>query len=276
MKEKELLSKLNSLKEIKPDSEWKRERRDILLSQISGGAQLFDDEIIKGNFFARVAHIFAQPVLVVSMIVVAVLGGGVFSLNAARDTKPGDSLYIAKIISEKAQLAMTFDEGEKAKLGVAFASNRAKEISQILESMDDESEKGERVEKLAINFKREISAVKTRLKKINEDDEVFSAYTGKEKNGVQVYNSDESEKAEAPKTEEVLVEEKNIVAVSPVANIASSTAVVIDRTLGEAEALFNSKDYGGTLNKLEEVINKIGDKTGEVKGVAESSDSITK
>src|SRR3989339_293021 len=94
----------------------------------------------------------SQPVMAVFLIAGVLLGGGFFSLNAAKDTKPGDSLYIAKIISEKTQFALTFNEKKKVKLGIEFAGNRAKEITQVL------SEEGDveiRVEKLKDNFKKQ-------------------------------------------------------------------------------------------------------------------------
>jgi len=251
MREKELLSQLNNLKNIKPDSRWKSGNRDILLSQISAGdcsAEASETKFSVSHYFRNFFH---QPALVVAVIVLAVLGGGVFGMASARDAKPGDSLYIAKIISEKAQLAVTFNEKEKAKLGIEFAGNRAKEIAQVLAEEGD-GDKEAQVEKLARNFKKEISVAKTRLKNIKvikddnspketeldskteespeqeDDNQVFSANLGKKDKGVQVYNPSDSAPAVEKRTS-------------------------VEEALGEAEELFARKDYGAVSDKLEEV-----------------------
>ncbi len=293
MNEKELISQLNNLKNIKPDDTWKRESRDILLSQISAGD--YSSEISERRFAVSyyLRNFFHQPVLVVSVILLAVLGGGIFSVGAARDTKPGDSLYIAKIISEKAQLAVTFNEKDKAKLGIEFAGNRAKEIARVLaeESGDDKEVK---VEKLARSFKKEISAAKTRLKniKVIKDDkkekegvesvqeenaaeqedntQVFSANLGKKDKGMQVYTADNG----GSETSSSAAADDSADA-APENSVAGDSGNDVEQVLGEAEELFARKDYDGTLNKLEEVNNIIDHIDGAADGETQSESATT-
>jgi hypothetical protein len=298
MTERELLSQLNNLRDIKPDYKWKKESREILLSQISEGYSLTSatssEQTVKFTISHYLRNFFHQPVLVVIAILLVVLGGGIFSLNAAQDTKPGDSLYIAKIISEKAQLAITFDEEEKAKLGIEFASNRAKEITQILSDVDNEEEKTAKVEKLARNFKKEINTVKTRLKKINiineevsketketeEDSQIFSADLGREDNGMQIYNPQQDKSNQTENTEAPDELAEDIVVTTPDTIIEASSTIGVSNDIGkaleEAEQLFAEQDYNGTLDKLEEAINQINDSGGEVKGESESASTTIK
>jgi len=269
MTEKELLSQLNNLKNIKPDNAWKRQGRDILLSQISGGyfgGLTKQEETIKGNIFSLLSSFFARPAVVVATILIVIFGGGVFSLNASRGSKPGDSLYIAKIISEKTQLAITFSEEKKAKLGIAFAGNRANEIAQILTSDNDGEKKTETVEKLTEDLKKEIISVKTRLKKINkennsdganEESEIFSANLGRENRGVQVYNGGEKNK-DTDKENETAGVSADTLATSSKSNSEKNKNKEQDdgdigKALSEAGELLDKKDYSSTLNKLEEV-----------------------
>lgn len=247
MNEKELLAQLHNLKSIVPDHQWKNDNREILLSQISSG------EVLTPNtFLENVSNVFAwrnlewvtQPAGVMSIVILVLFGGGVASIKASHDTKPGDSFYIAKIISEKTKQAVTFNETEKAKLGIEFASNRAKEITQVLVEAKNEGS----VANLEDDFKKEIKAVKTRLGKMNSDtivkktdgqkeeispevEQVFSADSGRDEKGIQIFKSATTTdaKVEAP------VELNN-----------PTTA------LEQAEKLFDQKDYDGTLNKLEE------------------------
>jgi len=266
MTEKELLSQLNSLKNIKPENSWKENNRNLLLSQISGGEDIEEKNISLLDIFFKKAEWLAQPVGVLLLIVSTVFGSGILSIKASRDTKPGDSLYIAKIISEKTHQAITFDEKEKAKLEIKFAGNRADEIAKVLEQDNSEKKDG-RVEKLTNDFKKEISAAKTRLEKMNGgktenkieensasssqvaevEDQVFSADSGKTKNGMQIEIIEIKEEvvpaAESPK-----------------------------KALDEAKQLFEQEDYAGTLDKLEEA-NAIVDKTAD--GSAEGTNNAT-
>lgn len=266
MIEKELLSQLNSLKNIRPAAEWKKTGREVLISQIYSGQESEDKGISIFEIFFKKTEWLAQPVGVFLLIISAIFGSGILSIKAARDTKPGDSLYIAKIISEKTQQAITFDEKEKAKLEIKFAGNRADEIAKVLEQ-DDSEKKDDRVEKLTNDFKKEISAAKTRLEKMNGgkaenkveensasssqvasvEDQVFSADFEKTKNGMQIdMKENDAPAAESPK-----------------------------KVLDEAKQLFEKEDYTGTLDKLEEA-NAILDKTaGDADGAAGSNATST-
>ncbi|MDP2736814.1 MAG: DUF5667 domain-containing protein, partial [bacterium] len=203
MEDKDLLKKLNNLKTVKPDDNWKNNYREVLYSQISAGNEVNKSEsnlriiwesIAPGRIFINMA----RPVWVASLASILILVIGIGGVYASKNSKPGDSLYIAKIISEKAQFAITFNEKDKAKLGLEFATNRAKEITQILgESKESEEKKGEKVEQLTQNFKKEINQVKDRLITIkateNKDNqnqaeelEVFGANLGKTDQGMEV------------------------------------------------------------------------------------------
>ncbi|MBA3047307.1 hypothetical protein KKC83_01480 [Patescibacteria group bacterium] len=258
MSEKDLLLQLNKLKDIKPSFDWKNSNREILFNQITRGHA--EEEISKFDIFKNMLphNMFSralQPVLAVVLIVLIVASGGVISLNAARDTNPGDSLYIAKIISEKAQIAITFNDKGKAKLGVEFASNRALEITRVI--AESEKNKEKQVEKLTKDFKKEISAVKARLVKIDsakdnsakenkeaaetqdDDLQVFSANLEKSDQGMEIYDS----------AGNLLSAEEESAAVEDLVVAGPSN---LDDILTEAEKLFDEQDYSGTLNKLSE------------------------
>ncbi len=242
MNEKDLLKQLNKYKDIKPDTVWKSRNREILLKQVfnagteNEGFAGFD--WIKG--FAStlrpgfLTHLHYSSIAI-ALVLFFVMGGGVFSLKAAQNTKPGDSLYLAKIVSEKTQLALAIGEKNKVRLGIAFAGNRAEEINKVMaenELMEDVSVEGkEKVERLVNDFKKEIDSVKNRIAKINlkenkqpqiitkedemveevvedvvsvveiDDSQVFSANLGKDENGIQISDSNSSEVDATPEVE---------------------------------------------------------------------------
>jgi hypothetical protein len=290
MLEKELIEKLNSLKSIKPDFEIVKKNREVLFSQILAGKDLAET---KSGFFGGLMDIFSinflvfvkQPAFVtIVLIVVTLSGGSVAGMIAARNAMPGDSLYIAKIISERTRSTITFNETDKAKLGVEFAGNRAKELSQVLaESGTASQDKEQKVAELSDNFKKEISQVKDRLKKITvnspsakdtedkpsakvkenkkpsavkpDDNKIFRADTGKATSGIQIADP-----------------EKNMIKLAP---------LDAKSTLDEAEKLFDSKDLDGAIEKLErvnEIIDNkepVADEKGEVKGTSASSEQAS-
>jgi|GEM_PF-838171 hypothetical protein len=186
MQEKDLLKKLHSFKDVKPDAAWKKSSRDILLAQISSSTTGGADEAVlnRAGLFAILKNLYGdsvfarvtQPVGIAILIVCSIFGAGVASIKAARDTKPGDSLYIAKIISEKARVAVTFDEQKKIKLGLEIATNRAEEIKEVMKEEDDSSERQEKISQLAVDLNQEISVVKKRL-----DGQKKESETGKKK-----------------------------------------------------------------------------------------------
>jgi hypothetical protein len=288
MTEKELLAQLNNLKNIKLDNEWKRNNRDILLAQISAGNYSRAEEKITKwaawlNIFSYAKNFVSQPVAVVTLILCALFGSGVASIYAARSSKPGDSLYIAKIISEKAQLAVTFGEENKAKLGLEFASNRAKEMTQVLNEEGNSENKKEQTAKLENDFRNEIKVAKNRLKKMNiikegngaADKEIFSANLGREDKGTQVYDQNGG----VEEKEEIKTDNKPTAATSTAKEEVKKEADGIKSVLDQAEKMFEEKNYGGTVNKLEEagkIINReVIDNKGEVKGEGEKAATST-
>ncbi|MFA5359572.1 MAG: DUF5667 domain-containing protein [Patescibacteria group bacterium] len=292
MNDKDLLKKLNNLKTIKPDDNWKKNYREILYSQISAGAtdnkqesnlKTILESIAPGKIFIHMA----RPVWATSLISVLILVIGVGGVYASKNSKPGDSLYIAKIISEKAQFVITFNEKDKAKLGLEFATNRAKEITQVLEeSKEPENKKIEKVEQLSQNFKKEISQVKSRLTTIkatekqsnqNEEDlQVSGANLSKDSQGMEI-----SEQTKPVVQEKVLVEnQSNIISTTTATTTTATVEEVLnntDKALEEVEKMFDEKNYDGTITKIEEVkqiINQEADSSeGQVKGVSETATS---
>ncbi|MCU0680481.1 MAG: hypothetical protein MUF50_04235 [Planctomycetes bacterium] len=176
-------------------------------------------------------------------------------------------MYLARVLSERVKLRMVWDEMEKEKMEIKFASNHAKDIATVLadETFTKENNQQE-IEKLNNEFKVEIRTVKRKMNQIvakklentisttevtekvntasvNEDNEkVFSANTKKEEIGIQVSEPIVPE----PNTVSAKVEEKKEVTVNT------------DKLLEEAQNSFDQKDYDSALDKLKQVDNLLG------------------
>ncbi|MBU4455176.1 hypothetical protein KJ586_01530, partial [Patescibacteria group bacterium] len=92
MREQELLSQLNNLKNIKPDSQWEKGNRELLFNQICG-SQSGDREAgiswikVLGNMAAHSKMIkqLSQPAFIVCAIVIIVFGGGIAGVKASQN-----------------------------------------------------------------------------------------------------------------------------------------------------------------------------------------------
>lgn len=227
MTERELIKKLNNLKNLKPATDWKVSQREILLSQVentSGDYQVSS----WGNFWMVTRNVFGSvPQFAwASMAIVIFLTTGLIWGNELK-VAPNNSLYIARVISEKARLNTTFDSAAKNRLARQYASEHARDI--VVTLSNPEFTDSEDVAKLNENFKTEIAKVRENLPAVNPDDAIVTiADSEKATSGVMVYdpNATTSEPVAEPKDAKVILE--------------------------EAEKLFNEKDYSGALDKLNE------------------------
>ncbi|MCK5416492.1 hypothetical protein KAI92_03635 [Candidatus Parcubacteria bacterium] len=269
MKDRELLTQLNKLSEITPSRNWKSDNRNILISQISGQSS---DE--KGySFFKLSLQIItslSQPAMVVVLLFV-IIGAIGIKFNIGENTKPGDSLYIAKRISERTRSSLVFNEKEKMQLGIQFAKNRVEEIEKVLAGVDNDKD----VDELVYDFNNEIAVARDRIGKFytpsnnvvgDEDDEnnnenedgdiiedeeevlVFSANSDKQDSGVSITDSKvvEEDVVEAPEnTEEVQVSSTDEIQDSP------------HDILGQVEELIEQEDYEAALEKLDEASDAV-------------------
>ena len=315
MKEKLIIEQLNT---VKPDAEWKKQNREIIMSQIY---HTNEDSQAKIGFFGyanfifgrNTMHIMAKPAFTVMAIILLAATGGIASLRAARETTPGDSLYIAKIISEKTQMALTFDEKSKTQLNVQFAANRAEELQKVMEKNLAEEEKQETVAQLKQNLKKEIQSAKAGIEKIgqtkttetgdgdsegdgNLTEDVFSVDSGKTDDGMQISDDSETNSSETVGKSE---DSPEVNFPDSGSSASSSPEVQSDvdengapeRILAEAQDLIEQENYGEALDKLNQVedsIDEEGDEADEnkeveaetsgkeeVKGVTESASETT-
>jgi SLT domain-containing protein len=166
---KHLLSQLHNLQEIKPDKQWKAESQEFLRTHISDGVKsgVFSKVMIWVKDFAKVS---SQPAFAFTAFVLILITGVTFFNPVFSDAKPNDSLYIARIISEKAQVNMTFNKGNRDKLSAQFATNHAKDITSLMNDPEFHEEEGseDKIANLSNNFNKEINSAKESISSINE------------------------------------------------------------------------------------------------------------
>lgn len=250
MTEKELLKQLNNLKSVNPNQTWLQSNREILLAQVSNSGA---DNLSNWNKFLidlkSLVRTASQPAFALGSFLVLLIGASLFGHQAFNRIKPNDSLYIARIISEKARLNTVFNENDRDQLAMEFAADRARDITTVLSdpNFNNEEHKTE-VDKLNQNFSQEMAVVKTVINKTKPvavasapvSDVVVSAESTKDQTGVQVYETPGAQGAKIASNTE-----KDVIKVES----SKDTGSIID----EAQKMFNNKEYNQALDKLKEV-----------------------
>ena len=247
MKERDLLQKLNSLKEIRPDDAWKQSQRDLLLTQISNSAP---KELSAWSDFYIVlknsVKTFSQPAVAFASFVCLLFASAVFGHGWLNSAKPNEVMYQARVISEKVKLNTVIDKDAREKLEVQFAAEHAADIATVLADPEFNTPANEtQIAKLSQNFNEELETVKARLTTISstasnaviaeKDGDVMSASSdGKEDQGIELF-------------------------IPPVASstatstVATSTASTSQEIINKAQSSFEKKDYQKAAENLKAI-----------------------
>jgi hypothetical protein len=171
MSDKKIIEQLNRLKTVTPDSSWKEENRRILFSQISNSyadsyqpsvkerIEKAKDSLV--SFISSFAKSLSKPVWAV-VIATLLIGAGGVAAQPAYNSRPGDSLYFAKKLTQKIRLALVFDKKEKARMNIRFSSNHAKDITEVLS--DSQFSDKRMAQELQVNFREELDSLKADLR----------------------------------------------------------------------------------------------------------------
>jgi hypothetical protein len=262
MKDQELLNQLNNLAQVKPSQAWLASNREILASQIYSGTPETSELswAVKLNLFgSRIL----QPQYIAMMIVVFFVSSGVVGYQSSQDTKPGDTMYQAKRIGERAQLMMTFNDVSRAKLNLSLASERVEELKQV--TVEIELNKSQAPEKLANakeSAKRQIAVARENVSRLKlvvpQKSRPAKATETKPSNPtdnkpVEILKpEDEYQSAGDNKSTDRID-----ISIPDGPNMVVSTTVeTSDSIIDEAEAMLNDDNLDGAVEKLEE-INKL-------------------
>jgi hypothetical protein len=266
MQQKDLISKLNNLKNVKPDTAWMESNRELFLAQISnsGANELSTWKVFLINLQSA-SKAISQPAFALGAFMLVLVASSIFGHKLFSQAKPNDSLYIARIISEKAKLNTVFDSQERDKMAVKFAANHAKDITTVLSDPAFNNEANQdQVAKLNDSFNKEMDTVKDKMvsfvpahkpevkkEDIKLSDEAVSiAADNKTEKGIQI--SKNNDEPIVPVLSATATLKTNTTTEQ-----ASSTPVVEENIVDEAKELFDKKEYNNVTTKLNEVIENI-------------------
>jgi len=282
---KDLRAGLRAGKNIAPDKNWLKSDREFLLSEISQAPENLLST--RKNFFINLrslVQVSLKPVYVLGAFILVLLGASLFSHQLFINAKPNDSLYIARIISERAKLNTIFNSIQRDKLAAQFANEHAQEITAVLADPNFNNEDNkDQVAKLSASFNSEIDTVKDRVNRLvkgaavptatvaapasSVEGEVAIAESSVNNVGVEVFESPAAGESGSagtglsglsPVAITTTNAETSATATSPEETAVSETATTTpaadtEKILDDAKKLFEQKDYSETLNKLKEV-----------------------
>lgn len=154
---KETIKKISVLKSIKANEGFKFDLRKKILEEVGAvttvpAARLYQKQgmstlqFIKSGFFTNMI----LPLL----IIIGLLGGGAGATYASQASLPGDVLYPVKLVTERAQVALTVDDTKEAALHLKFSSERLEEVEELAH----EGKKDPEIVKIAVeNYKSELA-----------------------------------------------------------------------------------------------------------------------
>ena len=154
---------------FRANDEWKNKMREEILAEVRSSAvwkraDVGSPGLSFGGIFSTVlaAHLL-KPVLAVFLIFSIVSYASISTVQAARASLPGDTLYSVKLGLEKAQVGLAFSETKKTELEISFATTRLQEVSEILENEENVTAN---IEIAMKRFNEDVGSVQKRLEKL--------------------------------------------------------------------------------------------------------------
>ncbi|MDA3802515.1 MAG: hypothetical protein PF488_01285 [Patescibacteria group bacterium] len=213
---KQLITNLRELKNEQPDNDFLKENRELLLTQISnsGGEKI-------GSFkrfliaFENLAKASAKPAMSIALFLLVLVTAGVFGASYLESSKPNDSLYIARVLSERMKVNTTFNEEAREKLASKYALSHAEDIVLILSDENFHSEENsEQIARLSQDFKEEISKASegiNNLERNNNQENITSSTSNNNEDRVEISenSSEGNEDGQDVKDEGVMIIAEN-------------------------------------------------------------------
>ena len=290
MKNQNLIIKLKSLNSVEPDKKFLKDNRELLLSQIENSGvekiSTFDRVLLTSENLAR---LFSRPVFAFGIFVLVLFGANFVSSSVLEKSKPNDSLYVARVISERVKVNTTINQEAREKLAINYALRHAEDIASILSDEEfNNEENSDQVAKLSNDFINEVNKVESGLNRLssktqkaatnveeivklatnnNDSSEVTMtiADNSKDDNGIEIYIPEDNKDVVVDVVVSATTSEKEVVATIIETKATSSEEVGEDLVIqssatsktNEAKELAEKKDFGGALNKLNEAVESI-------------------
>ena len=247
--------KIKLLRYIKPDQEWIKSQRRNLLLEILSDKKAKKTYSLSGffisKFFRLTPKLVFKPVIVASLLIMMIFGGGFLTIKIAESSVPGDFLYPVKIVIEDIKVAFSSQQG-KSKLQAQFVGHRIKELTQIINSEEALFDKTEQINKAVNKLESQVAISKIELSKAkkSEPKEIKKiAETVKQ----ETFNSEEELRKTKKKLVEKYKEEESEETAQAIKIINRVLAVLLGEERGLEEEITETVKFEKEDKKPEEV-----------------------
>ena len=170
----EILNNLSSLADqINMTAEEKEKLENFVMGKILSELPAKEERIpvwLKLANSLVPANFAMQPVAVFSLIIGLFLITSFASVNASKNSLPGDTLYPLKLTAENLRYNLSFSSEGRAKAAMTMAENRMGELQMITEKPAlSRSEKKVKIAKAAAEVKNNLNLVADKLQNIAPD-----------------------------------------------------------------------------------------------------------
>ena len=170
----EILNNLSSLADqINMTAEEKEKLENFVMGKILSELPAREERIpvwLKLANSLVPANFAMQPVAVFSLIIGLFLITSFASVNASKNSLPGDTLYPLKLTAENLRYNLSFSSEGRAKAAMTMAENRMGELKMITEKPAlSKSEKKVKIAKAAAEVKNNLNLVADKLQNIAPD-----------------------------------------------------------------------------------------------------------
>ena len=158
-------NKIRLLKNIKPNPDWLQSQRSVLFLQVKESGKQAQWAWSLPGFFAPAF----KPVVAFGLVLCLIFGSGFLTVFAAKSSLPGSLFYPVKMVLENARMKISSQETQP-KLQAEFVGNRAEELSQIVNQVNQNEDpivKKERVVRAVDKLKTQVASTKVNLNKAN-------------------------------------------------------------------------------------------------------------
>ncbi len=254
MRKKELIKQLNSLqKKIQPQNEWLASSREILLAQLKAQTS-FDFVESRGHGRQFMHNIFAftyKPLVGMAVVCLLIFGSWIATVNATKNSLPGDFLYSLKLTTERMQVNLAIDEEKKTNLELEFAGRRLEEIKTVVAKAETEPNQKENLDVTLKKFQESMVNLKTNLAKLEIKDkdkavEIASVLDQKSQEYVDILQDQQESLPELAKNTEEAINASKV-----------TSEKALDLIIKEFEVGQSDMQPDDIINKVTERINDL-------------------
>jgi len=148
-----------------PDKVWSEQTKNFLLAQIPERKPVWSLNLIT-NLIP--VNLVLRPVAAFSMVLALVFISSFASINASRNSLPGDVFYPIKLTAENLKYTLSFSQEGKARMAMSMLQNRVSELKTITLKDEPVQAKQEKIVQATSEITNNLRMVVDKVKELDK------------------------------------------------------------------------------------------------------------